>query len=185
MIGPLEASASAVNAISILLAGRNSVHTWWTGIIGCALFGWLFAANQLYADATLQIFFIGTSIGGWINWAAGAGGGSLPIRRTSGRALHAMALAALAVAAAYGWLLHRFTDAFAPIPDSLVLVFSVVSQLLLMQRRLESWVGWLLVNTIAVPLFFSRGLYLTAALYAAFWINAAVSLRHWARLMKR
>jgi hypothetical protein len=34
---PLEISANAVNALSILLAGRNSVHTWWTGIIGCAL----------------------------------------------------------------------------------------------------------------------------------------------------
>ncbi|MES2570562.1 MAG: nicotinamide riboside transporter PnuC, partial [Verrucomicrobiota bacterium] len=38
----MEIAANFFNAVSILLAGRNSVHTWWTGIIGCLLFGWVF-----------------------------------------------------------------------------------------------------------------------------------------------
>ena len=82
----------------------------------------------------------------------------------------------------YGWLLWRFTDAYAPFIDSIILAFSVLGQLLLMDRRVESWWCWLLVNTIAVPLYASRGLNVTAVLYAAFWINAVVSLRHWQRL---
>jgi hypothetical protein len=57
----LEVSANAVNALSILLAARNSVHTWWTGIFGCALFGAVFFIARLYADTLLQVFFIGTS----------------------------------------------------------------------------------------------------------------------------
>jgi nicotinamide mononucleotide transporter len=48
-----------------------------------------------------------------------------------------------------------------------------------MQRRLETWAFWLLVNTIAVPLYASRGLYLTAFLYAGYWINAVISWRWW------
>ncbi len=68
-----------------------------------------------------------------------------------------MAGAAVAVTAAYGALLHRFTDAYAPFADSAVLAFSVVAQLLLMQRRLETWGFWLLVNTVSVPLFASAG----------------------------
>jgi nicotinamide mononucleotide transporter len=48
-----------------------------------------------------------------------------------------------------------------------------------MDRRVESWWCWLLVNTIAVPLYASRGLYLTAGLYVAFWVNAVVALRKW------
>lgn len=182
---PLEISANIVNAVCIILAGRNNVHTWWTGIVGCILFGWLFIDSQLYADATLQVFFVVTGIIGWVKWSRGDDGSSIPIRRTSLRSLLLMTVAALFVAAGYGWLLHRFTDAFAPVPDSLVLVFSVIAQLLLMNRRLESWYGWLLVNTIAVPLFYQRGLHLTAALYAAFWINALISIRHWRRLMAK
>lgn len=180
MTGPLEIAANAVNAVSIVLAGRNSVHTWWTGICGCLLFGWLFAASRLYADATLQAFFIATSVAGWRNWSRRE---SRPIARTPPVQLAGMAAAAVAVAAGYAWLLHRFTDAAAPLPDSLVLMLSVVAQLLLMNRRLESWWFWLAVNVVAVPLFASRGLLLTAALYAAFGVNALVSLVHWRRLM--
>jgi len=84
----------------------------------------------------------------------------------------------------YGTLLHRFTDAYAPFVDSSVLAFSVIAQILLMQRRLESWLFWLLVNTIAVPLYASRDLHLTAVLYAAYWCNAVVSWWHWRRLVR-
>jgi nicotinamide mononucleotide transporter len=79
--------------------------------------------------------------------------------------------------------LHRFTDAFAPIPDALVLVFSLLGQLLLVGRRVESWWCWIVVNAIAVPLYARRGLTLTALLYVGFLINAGISLRHWTRMM--
>jgi nicotinamide mononucleotide transporter len=183
-MSPLEVAANAVNALSILLAGRNSAHTWWTGILGCALFACVFWRANLYADVTLQAFFIATSIAGWWAWLRGASGAALPIRRTSPALLAAMAAAALLVALAYGWGLARFTDAWQPFVDSLVLTGSVLAQLLLMARRFETWPCWLVVNSLSVPLFWARGLHLTAALYAAFWLNALVSMIHWRRLMR-
>ena len=59
-------------------------------------------------------------------------------------------------------------------------MFSIIAQVLLMGRRIENWPVWLQVNTISVPLYASRGLYLTAALYAAYF-NALVAWRHWRR----
>jgi nicotinamide mononucleotide transporter len=82
-------------------------------------------------------------------------------------------------------MLRLFTDAYAPFLDSIVLAFSVLGQLLMMERRVENWWAWLLVNTIAVPLYASRGLLVTSVLYAAFWVNAVVSLRRWQRLADR
>jgi nicotinamide mononucleotide transporter len=93
--------------------------------------------------------------------------------------------AGIAATAAYGALLHFYTNAYAPFIDSAVLVFSVIAQLLMMQRRIENWPVWLLVNTIAVPLYYSRGLYLTAFLYLCFWVNAIVSWIWWTRLARR
>ena len=175
----LEAAANAIATVSILLAGRNSVHTWWTGIVGCALFALLFWRTQLYADVLLQVFFVATSLIGWWHWSGHGGGNGLPIRRTPPRALAWMALASVVAALAYGTLLHRFTDAYAPFADSVVLAVSVLAQVLLMRRRIETWPAWLLVNSVAVPLYASRGLTLTAALYAFYWINALVAWRHW------
>ena len=177
----LEVAANAVATVSILLAGRNSVHTWWTGIVGCTLFVALFWTTQLYADVLLQAFFVLTSIVGWWNWSERGRAVALPIRRTPKPTLAWMAAGATVAAVAYGALLHRFTDAYAPFADSAVLAISVLAQLLLMRRRIETWPAWLLVNTIAVPLYASRGLTLTAVLYAVYWINALVAWWHWSR----
>jgi nicotinamide mononucleotide transporter len=183
MIPWFEVSANAVNAVSIGLAARNSVHTWWSGIIGCLLFGLLFFGTQLYADALLQVFFIITSAYGWWRWLKGRDGGELPVTRTAPKSLLLAFLSAVGVALSYGYLLRRFTDAYAPFVDSLVLTLSVVAQLLLMNRRYDAWWFWLSVNTLSVALFAFRGLYVTAALYAAFWINSIVALVLWRRVI--
>ena len=182
MTAGLEISANAVNALSILLAARNSVHTWWVGIVGCALFGVVFFLSRLYADTLLQVFFIGTSFLGWWQWlAGGAEGKALPVTRVAWQSVIRVVLAAVFIAVGYGYALWRFTDAFAPFVDSLVLTLSVAAQLLLMRRKYESWWFWLTVNALSVALFSARGLWITAGLYAAFWINAVVALVRWKR----
>lgn len=184
MPSTLELVADLVNLIAVLLAARNSVHTWSSGILGCVLFGWLFFESQLYADVTLQGFFIVTSALGWWAWLRGNAGTQLPVSRTAPGTLAWMAALAVVVALVYGALLHHFTDAYAPLVDSLVLTFSVLAQLLLMRRRLENWYAWLLVNTLAVPLYASRELYLTAGLYTLFWCNAWYGLYRWRRELR-
>jgi nicotinamide mononucleotide transporter len=184
MTDPIELAASVMTTVSILLAARNSVHTWWTGIAGCALFAVTFYRAALYADVTLQGFFIVTSAMGWWHWLYGRGGQALPVTNTTRRGLAVALLLAAMVIAGYGALLARFTDAYAPFVDSAVLALSVVAQVFLLKRRVENWPVWLLVNTIAVPLYASRGLYLTAALYAAYWVNAWFGWWRWRQLQR-
>ena len=175
----LEIAANIVTALAIFFAGRNNIHTWWLGIIGCILFGALFYQFQLYADATLQIFFVVTSAIGWRQWSTGRGGDELPISRTHVPTLTIAVIVALVVGGLYALLLQHFTDAYSPGWDSLLLVGSVIGQILLMNRKIENWGFWLLVNTIAVPLFYSRGLYLTSGLYAAYWVHAIIAYLKW------
>ena len=178
MIAPAELSANAFNTLSIVLAGRNNVHTWWTGIVACLLFGWVFFHARLYADVTLQVFFVLTGIQGLRRWRRGASR-PLAVTRTPLTTLVLLAAVGLAVVLGYGLLLHRFTDAYAPFVDSAILAFSVLGQFLLIERRIETWACWLLVNSLAVPVYWLRGLQLTALLYAVYWVNALISFRHW------
>jgi nicotinamide mononucleotide transporter len=181
---PLELAANIMTALCIFLAGRNNIHTWWTGIVSSALFGVLFFNNQLYADATLQVFFLITGVIGWIGWNAKNDNGVLKITNTPSDQLVTYLVSAILVAVAYGMLLHKFTDAYAPFVDSVVLTMSVVGQFMLMRKRIESWGIWLIVNTISVPLFWSRELYLTSILYGFFWINAIVSYFQWRKIQR-
>ena len=179
MITPLELAANIVVTVSILLAGRNSVHTWWTGIIGSFLFGALFYQAHLFADVALQLFFIVTSVLGWWQWLHGRGGTARPISQAGLPTLLKLIPVGFVVAALYGWMLHSFTQAYAPFLDSGILVFSVIAQVLMMRRNIECWYFWLLVNSIAVPLYASRDLYLTSGLYVFYWLNAVVAYFYW------
>jgi nicotinamide mononucleotide transporter len=67
-LNALEIMANVTMTLSIWLAARNNVHTWTTGIVGCLLFGVVFIRNQLFADATLQLFFVATSLVGYWQW---------------------------------------------------------------------------------------------------------------------
>jgi nicotinamide mononucleotide transporter len=183
-MSPLELTANTLNAASIVLAGRHSLHTWWVGAIGCALFALLFFEARLYADMTLQAFFVVTSLLGWWRWTFGAEEARV-VRHCTPAAFAALLAAAGASAITYGWTLYRFTDAYAPFADSFVLAFGVLGQFLLMDRRVESWWCWLAVNTIAVPLYLARDLHLTALFFIVTWINALVSLVEWRRVALR
>ncbi len=184
MTTPLELSANAVNALSILLAARNSVHTWWTGIIGCLLFMALFYSSRLYAESLLQLFFIGTSMVGWYLWSSHDSRPPVPVSRARPAMLLRGLAIAIVVTFSYGYVLQRFTNAYAPFVDSAVLALSVLAQLLLMQRRYETWWFWIAVNLMSIGLFISRDLWVTAALYCAFLINAVVASILWRRHLK-
>ena len=143
----------------------------------------MFFNNQLYADSTLQVFFLITGVLGWIGWNA-KNEPTLKITNTPKNEIVTYFVSAILVAVAYGMLLHKFTDAYAPFVDSAVLTLSVVGQLMLMRKRVETWLVWVAVNTISVPLFWSRELYMTSILYGFFWVNAIVSYYQWKKIQR-
>jgi nicotinamide mononucleotide transporter len=63
--------------------------------------------------------------------------------------------------------------------DSQVLSLSMLAQWWLMRRNIYSWWVWLTVNTISVPLYISRELYVSAMFYALYWLLAVFAYLHW------
>lgn len=184
-MNPLEISANISNLISVFLANRNNVHTWWTGIIGTILFGFLFYEVKLYADVILQIFFIITNLYGWWAWLyGGVEKRELPISRIYSRQLFLFAVSAIFITFGHGYLLHSLTDASFPFIDSIILVFSIIAQFLLMKRKIESWYFWILVDAVAIPLYAAKELYLTSAIYFLFLINAVWGLINWLKIWR-
>lgn len=185
-MSPLELSANVFNLLSVWFSSRNNVHTWWSGIVGCTLYGVLFVDVKLYADVTLQAFFVASCVVGWWNWKRGGERSTeLPITRVAPWTAAMLAIAAILAAAGYGWLLHTLTDASNPFVDSAVLALSILAQLLMVARKIETWPVWFLVDCIAVPLYASKGLWLTAAVYGFFLVLVVLGWVRWSRLIDR
>jgi nicotinamide mononucleotide transporter len=184
-MNPLEISANIFNLISVFLANRNNVNTWWTGTIGTILFAILFYKVKLYADVILQIFFILTNLWGWWAWLFGGDKKrELPISRVRASQLVLFGTIAVILTIGHGFLLYKLTDASFPFVDSIILIFSILAQFLLMKRKLESWYFWILVDMVAVPLFAAKELYLTSAIYFMFLGNAVWGLINWLKIWR-
>lgn len=166
---PWEIAAAALGLVYLLLAVRRNLWCWLCAFVSTAISLVIFARAQLYMQAALQVFYLAMAVYGFIEWRGGrTRTGALAIRSWSARQ-HALA-AALVAAAAFinGWLLVRYTDAAAPYIDSFVTWGSVVTTWMVARRVIENWLYWLIVDGVAVWLYYSQGLLFFALLFVIY-----------------
>ncbi len=165
----------------VALTVRRSVTNFPVGIANSTFFLVLFASAQLWADSGLQVIYIILGFIGWRQWLYGNTERTpLPVRGVSRR--HFMwcaAAVAIGTAALYPLLLSVHDS--APFLDALTTSLSLVAQWLLNGKWIESWYFWITADCIYVPLYFSRGLNLTAVVYMLFLTLCVAGWRAWRR----
>lgn len=180
---PLEIAGNGFTLASVYLARRNSVHTWWTGLVAVSLYGVLFFGVRLYADVVLQVFFFGTCVVGWGQWRhGGTEGGELPISNLTVGQRVAAGAAVLGAALFFGTVFGRFTNASLPYADSYILGGSVVAQLLMMRRKRDHWWVWITVDVVAIGVYAAKELFLTSAVYAVLLVLCVQGVSEWRRI---
>ena len=180
----LELVAMLLALLMVWCNLRVNVLAWPLAIASSALYGVLFLHSKLYGEASLQLVFIAVGGYGWWQWLRGtlASGEPLRVRRlSSAQRWRALALT-LAAWPLLGLLLAHATDSDVPFLDALPTVGSLLGQYLLARQWVDNWPVWVLVNVVSVGLFASKGLWLTALLYALFALLALLGWRAWARL---
>ena len=172
----LELLAVITSATGVWLGTTGKRIMWpWYGLSG-VLYGWLFFNYDLYASASLQLFFIAAAIWGWFGWGPkGAQSQNLSwLWRVT--VLNSGVLIWLAITP-----LLISLGATAAQPDSFGLVFSIIAQILMVLQFRENWVLWFVVNVVYVGLYWSQDLKFTSLLYVVF---AAIALRGWVNWQK-
>ncbi|MFH9739708.1 nicotinamide riboside transporter PnuC [Streptomyces roseolus] len=171
-------------ALCVWLVARQHLANWPIGIANNLFFVLLFTQAGLYADAGLQIVFIVLAAYGWWTWTHGGGPGSagaLPVRRTTRTEWTWLLAAGTVGTLALALLLDRATDSTVPFWDALTTGLSLMATYGQCRKRLESWWLWIAADVVYVPLYASKGLYLTSLLYLGFMALCAAGLRGWSR----
>lgn len=177
--GWLEAASFVTGAACVWLTVKESVWNFPIGLLNVTTFCVVFFQARLYADAGLQVVYFALGVLGWAMWLRG-GANRSPLKVTRAplnECLWATVFVALGTLALWG-LLTRVGGS-ASFWDALTTSISLASQWLLNRKRVESWVGWILVDAVYVPLYLYKELYLTALLYVVFLVMAVVGLRAW------
>jgi nicotinamide mononucleotide transporter len=165
---PWEAIAVALGLAYLVLAVRRNLLCWIFAFVSTAISLVLFARASLYMQSALQVFYLVMAVVGFIDWRKGrSDAGEVLIRQWNLRQHLAAATLVIAATLINGWLLGH-TDAAAPYVDSFVTWGSVVTTWMVARRVIENWLYWIVVDSVAVWLYFSQGLVGFALLFVIY-----------------
>ncbi len=181
-LGLLELTASILLIINVYLLARASIWNYIPGIIGVAIFGFIFLEVKLYSDMLLQwVYFIPVQLVGWFWWMYGGrrGKDSLPITTMSHGTAIISILSTFGLWGLLGYFMHNYTDAAFAYTDALIVSLSIVANALLVKKYLENWIMWIMVDFLAIYVYFQKELMVTTSLYVVFLGLAIYGLVNW------
>lgn len=195
-----EIIGTVLGVIGVWLMIRQNIWGWPVGLVQVGVYGWVFYDARLYSDAILQVCFFVIQAYGWGHWYQANGARATPPASSECSGVAAppsLPVTTLPPVALAGWLsagamatvfwgafMHRTTDAALPWWDAFILVFSLIAQWLQARKNLENWAGWMIVNVVAIGVYWAKDLRLTSGLYLVFLGMAVAGHLAWRKTMK-
>jgi nicotinamide mononucleotide transporter len=185
----IEIFGAVTGILYVILEIRQNLWLWPVGIITSAVYIWVFFTGKLYADMSLQGYYLVISIFGWYWWIRGAGlwaqgtgqkiDNKLNVSRLTFKTGIILSIVFLVLYFIMWFALDKLTDSPVPQWDSFITSLSIIATWMLARKIYEHWYLWIVVNTAASILFFTRALYPTVILYVVYCAMSLVGLIEW------
>ena len=201
----IEIFGAVTGVLYVFLEIRQTIWLWPVGIITSGVYIWVFFTGKLYADMSLQVYYLVISILGWYWWANGSGRRAQGTRKNN-RAKEKekdedekqelqvtrltfitgimLSVVFILLFAAILFVLTRFTDSPVPVRDSFITSLSIIATWMLARKIYEHWYLWIVVNITAAMLFLTRGLYPTVILYIIYGVMSFAGLKAWRKTIR-
>ncbi len=197
----IELVGTVLYLASVWLIARRNMLTWPVGIVSVILYMILFYQIRLYADALEQVYYLGASAYGWWLWRTALRNDDVGnedekqiVFFSIPRTILIVVVITLILSGLTGWFLsqaHEIVPTLFPEPaavpylDALTTIMSFTAMLLMAQKRIESWVYWIIVDVIGIFLYFSREVRFISLLYVTLLFMAIHGFVSWYRSERR
>ncbi len=184
----LQAIGVALGLLYLWLEYRADIYLWIVGLIMPVVHGALYFKAGLYADCSMQVYYVLAGLYGLAVWHKRSSEtkrhAATDIAPTPARLIIPLVAAYAVAHAAIYFLLVRFTDSSVPFWDSMTTAMSIVAMWMLSRKYIEQWGVWLVADVVTAALYVYKGIPLTASLYALYSILAAVGYVRWLRIYR-
>ena len=183
----IELLGSVLSIIYLYLSIKQKASLWIFGFLCSALYVVVFFQSRFYADMSLQFYYLGVSVFGWISWKAGKleNRKELPVKRTTPLSGAIILIIALVLYFLYYFILSEYTDSPLPKADSFTTALSIVATWMLARKMIEHWWLWIIVDSVSAGLYFYRALYPTAILFVIYTIMAIIGYLQWKKSLSK
>lgn len=181
----LESLAVIFSFSSTIFLVFNSVLVFPLTIIGSSLYIGVCYKAGIYADILVSIYFIITSIIGWYHWRKGLWSKEPPkIGKADKNDWQLILFSFILFYIVLFFFLKEFTDSNVVAVDALTTALSFSATLLMVRRKIENWMIWIIAVMISIPLYFYKHLYLTSIFYVFTLVMNFIGYFQWSNQLK-
>ena len=204
----LEFTAAAFGIISVFYAKKENILVYPTGIISTGIYVYLLSQWSLYGDLIINIYYTLMSIYGWYMWSKIIDDDKhhIPITKVTKKdklwSFGIFAFTSVFVIAVYRYFNVmpndlNFSESFryafeklssgnladfrsaTPYLDTFTTGAAFAAMWLMANKKLESWIFWIAVNIVSIPLYFVKGYGFTGIQYFIFLVLAFYGYKEW------
>jgi nicotinamide mononucleotide transporter len=174
----IEIFGAIFGFLSVYFTIKQNIWCWFFGLLQVVLYCFVFYTSKLYSDMILHIIYIFLQVYGWYSWKYGGSNKSTLRINLLTNTTFWIGLTVLSTAL-LGYVMQTNTDASFPYEDAFITIASLVAQYLMIKKILGSWLFWIIVDVVAISIYFYKDLYFTSALYTLFLIMAIMGYLEW------
>ena len=190
-MGLMQWLATIFSIAYVVLAAKESIWCWPIGLLGviCSFIVYIDPEVRLYSDATLQIYYFGMSIYGWMAWQnrnskEEMGTEELEVSNWQMKQ-HLIAFAGgtlLALLLGYFWTWMNAALAYV---DAFTTSFSIIATYMVARKVLENWLYWIVIDSVCIFVYWHRELYLFSFLFLVYCLVAVFGFMNWKKGMNK
>ncbi len=149
-IGSLTAVSGV---ICVVLVARGNIFNYLFGLINVSLYAWISFKAALYGDAALNaLYYLPMQFIGWYSWInrrREKDSVTVKARAMNNSQRIWLGIISFVLVMITAWVLDYFNDP-QPLKDSATTVLSVIAMFIMVQRFMEQWILWVVVNVISI-----------------------------------
>ncbi|PWS29820.1 nicotinamide riboside transporter PnuC [Pedobacter paludis] len=182
----------------VLLAKKNNIWLYPTGIVSILLGMFLLFKANLYAEIILNFYYLIMSIYGWIIWKNKESHHHTEVYwSTKKELIIAVLISIIGFGVFYFLLLNLpehfiinganiyFTKSDVPFADAFVSAFAWAGMWLLAKRKIENWIFLNISNIVAIPLLIHKKYIMMSCLTTFLFVVAIFGYLDWKKIVNK
>ena len=185
----LEFLAFIFGIISVIYAKRENILVYPTGIICTVITIYLLYRAQYFGDMMMNVYYSVMSIYGWWNWSRVKDNHHIVLISRTNKKEYLIASFFFLLTIGITFFVYKImNDDPLEIPNYIDIFTSGIfftAMWLMANKKIESWIFWIIGDIITIPLYSYRGLGILSLQYLIFLILAIQGYYEWKKTLNK
>jgi len=184
----LEFLAFIFGIISVIYAKRENILVYPTGIICTVITIYLLYRAQYFGDMMMNVYYSVMSIYGWWNWSRVKDNHYIILISKTNKKEYLIASFFFLLTIVITFSVYKMNLDSLEIPNYIDIFTSGIfftAMWLMANKKIESWIFWIIGDIITIPLYSYRGLGILSLQYLIFLILAIQGYYEWKKTLNK